>query len=116
MQIERKPANRQTLEAFADQRSLTMAIMERTRTDLARCFDYSKMRYYASFKGVDVVEGQMLSSCTGNGGTEDEALSAYARQISGKCLVIGAFTPERREIWAPEITYGPPQTDNSNGS
>ena len=101
MQIERKPANRQTLEAFADQHGLTMEIVERTRTDLARCFDYSKMRFYAGFKGVDVSDGCMLIGSVGNGGTEDDALRDYARQISGKKLVIGAFTPERREIWAP---------------
>lgn len=106
MKIERKPADRQTLEAFADQHGLTMEIAERTRTDLARCFDYSKMRFYAAFKGVDVSDGCMLSNSHGNGGTEDEALQDYARQISGKKLVLGAFTAERREIYAPEITYG----------
>ena len=107
MLIDRKPANRQTLEAFADQNGLTMEVAERTRTDLARCFDYSKMRFYAAFKGVDVSEGCMLSNSHGNGGTEDDALRDYARQISGKKLVIGAFTVERREVWAPEITYTP---------
>ena len=103
MKIERLAANRMTLEAFADQHGLVMEIAERTRTDLHPSFPYEPNRFYARFKDVDTKDSACLTGTHGNGGTETEAMTAYARQISGKLLVVDAFTPKRREIWAPEL-------------
>lgn len=104
MQIERQPANRMTLEAFADKHDLTMEIVERTRTDLHHSFDFGANRFYANFKNTETKEGACLCGTHGNGGTEAQAMADYAKLISGKLLVVGAFTESRREIYVPELT------------
>lgn len=104
MDIIREGPRRMTLEAFADLHGLKMKVLERTRTDLHPSFKYERMRFCAHFDNVDVKEGGCLGSHHGNGGTDGEAMAEYARNISGKCLVIDAWKPEsRKEIYAPEL-------------
>jgi hypothetical protein len=105
MKIERKPANRMTLEAFADKHGLTMEIGERTRLDLHHSFKYEENRFYASFKDVDVLETHVIVGAHGNGGSEDAAMQDYAEKISGKLLVFKFSDKKRRkEFYAPELT------------
>jgi len=58
-------------------------------------------RFYASFDHCEVsCSGHMLISHYGNGATPDEAIADYAKIIRNKLLVIHAYNPARREIWA----------------
>ncbi len=107
MLIERIPVNRMLLQDFADQHGLVMEIGERTRTDLHPSIRFESNRFYASFKGVETKEGAFLCGTHGDGGTEEEAISDYAKHISGKLLVLGAFTEDRQKFYASELYYAP---------
>ena len=92
------------LSAFADQHGLKMKVVERTRTDLHPSFPYGPNRWLAHFDDVEVKDGSVLIGTHGNGATQAQAIKNYAREISGKCLVVNAFNREtRREIYAPEL-------------
>lgn len=106
MKIERLAVNRMTLSDFADEHGLTMEIGERTKTDLHPSIRLDTNRFYASFKDIEVKGDHVLIGAHGNGATEDSAMADYAKQISGKCLVMYAYQKERREIWAPELVLG----------
>lgn len=85
---------RATIEEFAEREGLVMEIRE--RSDQA-----SPTRFYARFDKSEMLEGHFLVGNYGNGSTPEEAIANYASEISGRCLVIGAYTPERREIIVP---------------
>lgn len=67
-------------------------------------------RYYAHFKDAEMKHNRadrFLRGTIGNGHTEEEAITDYARAISEKVLVCGAMSDtERREIDVPRIVGG----------
>lgn len=65
-------------------------------------------RYYAKFKNCEAKEGGALVGYFGNGNNINRALSDYAKEISGKILVFGAWSGcNRWEIKAPKLVYMP---------
>lgn len=98
MKIEREFITRESIENFADRHGLTMRVNERSTSGLPR--------FYARFKDVEVGNGCILIGAFGNGDTEDEAIAAYAAEISKQRLIVNAGTAERREIIAPVLFYG----------
>lgn len=100
MKIERNLLTRMTIEEFAEKHDLTMSVYERTGPILPR--------FYAYFRGAEVKEGDILIGISGDGDSEEEAIKDYAKQISTRRLVLGAYTPERREIDVPKLFYEAP--------
>lgn len=99
MKTEVQLAKRMTIADFATRHGLTMSLRERPRH---MCPEESG-RWIASFKNVetkDCSSSGVLSGTYGNGATQAKAIADYARQLSGRLLIIGAYTPDRREIWA----------------
>lgn len=94
MKIEEHFLKRMTLEGFADQHGLVMEVHERGQHP-------SPSRFYARFKGVEISDRGMLISTFGNGCEPEIAMRAYAKEISEKVIVVGAFTSDRREIVVP---------------
>ncbi|MBK6942517.1 MAG: hypothetical protein IPH13_20265 [Planctomycetes bacterium] len=82
MRIERTELARSTLEEFADKNDLVMEISERTPNH------WPASRYYARFRHAEIVDGQRLISSFGNGASEEEAIEAYMREISGRRLKV----------------------------
>lgn len=87
------------IETFADMMNLSLEINSRPRKTDAR--------YYAKFSCVEIMENGMLVGTYGDGRTPNEAVAAYAKQLSGKRIAVGAYTDNRREINVPELTYNP---------
>jgi len=85
---------RMTIEEFADKNNLVMEIHERSDED-------SPARFYAHFEHSDIAEDGMLIGKYGDGESKKQAILNYAMEISGKVLVIGAFSGRRREIVVP---------------
>ena len=85
---------RMTIDEFAEENGLTMEIHERSAID-------SPTRFYANFEGAEISEYPGLVGAYGNGATPDEAVDNYAEEISGKLVVIGAYTDGRIEIPVP---------------
>lgn len=88
---------RPSIEEFAEKYNLTMKVTER---DLRV---RHPQLYYARFDGAEIKGDCILRSAYGNGHTPEEAIANYANEISGKLLVIGAFTDGRREIRVPVL-------------
>jgi len=85
-----------TIQEFAKQHGFVISVEKRSIRKLPR--------YYACFDKVEVRGGgRLLISEYGDGRTPTEAIRAYAKAISGKLIVFGAYTPERREIKVPEL-------------
>lgn len=101
MKIEIKRAERMTLQAFAEKHGLTMRVVEREN------HPDPMMRYYASFKGAETKDGRILCGEHGNGASPALAVVRYAKEISGKLLVIDADKKTRCEIRVPELTSDP---------
>ena len=102
MKIERHLVPRMTIGEFARANDLTMVVRERNPRDMEdfRC----TYRFYARFKDSDLKEGPILSGEYGNGHSEEEAIRNYAALISGRLLVINAYShagASRREIRVP---------------
>ena len=85
---------RMTIEEFADKNNLVMEIHERSDED-------SPSRFYAHFEHSDIAKDGMLIGKYGDGESKKRAILNYAMGISGKVLVIGAFSGCRREIVVP---------------
>ena len=98
MKIERQKQPRMTINEFADRHDLTMVVVERPIRHRDGLKDL-----YCHFKSAEVKDGGLLRGASGNGNSEDEAISDYARQISEQLLVIDAMTQERREIFVPVL-------------
>ncbi len=115
MQIKRNPIKRLTIEQFADQHGLVMEIDEyATWPQHMMPFTPGRSpttRFTASFEHAEVKDGPILSSAYGNGTSEAEAIADYARQISGKLLVIDATSEDRFEIEVPILSSTKPDTD-----
>lgn len=82
-----------TIEEFADEHGLEMEVHEREHFN----------DFYAHFKNCEIKEGSMLCGTAGYGPTPESAIEDYAKKISGKLLVIGAYTGERREYYVPNL-------------
>lgn len=93
----------ETIQKFAESYDLTMRISYRTAVDLPPV--------YARFDRTDVKDGIILRSVCGNGQTEDEAIEAYRKGISGKPLVVRALTDgSRTAIQVPELLPYEPES------
>lgn len=101
MQIEIICLPRATLAEFAEANELIMSIKERRPENQQSGLH----AYYASFKGCETLSGSVLCGDYGNGSTPDQAMSDYAKQISGKRLVVDAYTAGRKEILVPILTH-----------
>lgn len=100
MKIERKLVKEQTLEKFAEENNLVLQIFERS-SDMRQ---YTGARYYCKFDGIEVKDGHLLISITGNGNTEKDAIKDYTKRISEKTLVKDARSKtENRLIFAPRF-------------
>ena len=62
-------------------------------------------RFHATFEDSGVKEGNFLAGTYGNGETPDEAIAAYAKQISGKQLTFVTHTKDRRDIYVPNLIH-----------
>lgn len=95
--VEGVPAT--AIESFATRHGLQMVVRERRKPIGA------PDRYYASFENVEVMNPPgFLLSTFGDGATPEEAVAAYAEEISMKRIAIGAYTSERREIEVPRLS------------
>lgn len=105
MKIERELIGTMDIAEFADRHGLVMMVKERP-TD-------GRYRFYALFKNVELISGGCLISTFGNGATEHEAISDYARIISLNLIAVSAFAgsgidlPVRRELRVPRLHYTP---------
>lgn len=97
MKIERYLVNTKTIEEFAEENDLTMVITERD-------MPMELGRYYAAFKNAEVKDGVLLRSEYGDGDSERAAIERYAATISGRTLVLNAYTDDRRTIRVPRLT------------
>jgi len=98
VKIDRKDVPSMTIEQFADSYNLTMKVRER------RVPADHPSRYYAHFESCEVMSDDgFLFDDFGNGMTAEEAISVYADRIQLKRIVIGAYTPERREVDVPRL-------------
>ena len=87
-------AKRMTIGEFADCHGLVMELWNRSAHS-------GLPRWTARFHNTDTKEhrGSGVLTCTyGNGDTQDEAIADYARQITGKLLIVNPGC-DRREIW-----------------
>lgn len=82
-----------TIEEFADEHGLEMEVHEREHFN----------DFYAHFKRGEIKEGSMLCGTSGSGPTPEAAIADYAKKIYGKLLVIGAWTPKRKEYHVPNL-------------
>lgn len=80
MKIETNYIEEMTIEEFAEKYDLTMEICEREITTLPR--------FYASFKGAWVSDGNFRTGAYGDGNTPEQAIKNYAIRISCQSLKI----------------------------
>lgn len=81
-----------TLTAFARKHDLRIEIHERP----VPVGHYA--RFYAVLRGVEITANGILTSTFGNGADRNEAKRNLARALNLKRLVVGAYTPERKEF------------------
>jgi len=97
MKIKREDVPSMTLEQFADVHNLVMKVSERRRPE------GDPARYCAHFENCEIGGDGFLRGEFGDGRTPEEAIANYAAAITLKRIVIGAYTPERREIDVPRL-------------
>ena len=98
MEIKRFPAPvLMTLEEFADKNGLVMEVRARDEPERFH------LRFSARFSHAGVQDGTLLKSISGKGATEDLAIGNYAREISGRLIVIDSMGADRREIEVPKL-------------
>jgi hypothetical protein len=101
VEIERAPKSESvSIQKFAEIRGLVMKVVERHGRD-----NKDPMRFYAEFKNCEERRGMFLVSNHGNGSTPTDAMIDYTEKISGKLIVLNAYSPERREIQAPILYF-----------
>ena len=89
-----------TLEEFADGHGLVMEVFERDNTFTG------DGKFYARFRNCetkDSSQDSFLTSNHGNGSSPEEAIEAYAKEISKKILVRDACSRARKEIVVPKL-------------
>ncbi len=95
----KKRPDSQTIDDFADDHKLTMAVKE--REDWI-CSDGTP-RFYAQFQYADVrKDGELLWICIGNGNTPKRAIRDYAKKISEAILLTG-MPWQTKEIEVPRL-------------
>lgn len=101
--VEKIPRVR--IAKFAKEHDLTMCVFERRPGDavLLNGESFEDIRFFAHFEDCEVKDGSVLIGTFGNGRTEKAAIAAYAKEISNKRLVVGAYSPKRREIESPYL-------------
>lgn len=77
-----KPVKTCTLEQFADEHDLIMDVTERDE----EMQKFTGHRFYASFRGVSVLEDGLIISSFGNGDNPKDAIQNYADDIEGALL------------------------------
>jgi hypothetical protein len=101
MKIVKNLLERMTLEQFANKHELVMEIYERPH-DITWAEPF-----YANFVHAELAENGCLVGAYGNGYSPEDAIKDYAKRISGKRLVLNAFTNEKRkEILVPILIEG----------
>lgn len=95
MEIEIHRYDCQKVEEFADAHGLKMVVRERGANH------HPNARFYASFEGIEVKDGCILSGPFGNGATPEEAIKNYLPEISKRVLVHNAYRDDRRVFTAP---------------
>lgn len=98
MKIEIHPQETMTLEEFSKKHDLTMAVYER---DLSVAHNLKK--YFCYFKHVEIKEGPILKSPSGNGNTINEAIEDYCKELSKKNIVIHATDSKHRTLLTTPI-------------
>lgn len=66
---------------------------------------YKAPKYYVTFDGGEVKDGDVLVGVTGNGSSIDEAITDYCNQVSGRIMVFWAFSESRTEIELPKLIH-----------
>jgi hypothetical protein len=84
--------NNMEIMEFAEMHSLKMEVRRRKAGD-----------YYASFSHAETKRDCFLEGTYGNGKNKKEAIKQYAKEISGKLLVVDAYKETRREIPVPAL-------------
>lgn len=92
MEIKRQFIKQGTLEEFADFYGFTITVKER-RLPIGH-----SRRFYAYFEHCDILSGVLIIGAFGDGATEEEAISKYAKNISLKRIVYDAYGENRKEI------------------
>lgn len=62
-------------------------------------------RFFAYFQHTEEKRGHCLAGISGDGSTPDEAIAEYAKQISGKLMIINAFSDKRQEVPFPKLVH-----------
>lgn len=106
MKIKMLAIDRQSLSEFADAHELTMEIHQRTPSDMGSRWN-PNCRFYAHFENCEIKEDGTLVSTFGDGTSPDEAMTAFAKQISRKRLVFNAGRYDRFEVYAPILYHVP---------
>ncbi len=83
-----------SFDDFVDKHQLELLIGERSLV-------YGLSRYFARFDHIEIKDGSMLMSASGNGDTPQDAIDALAKEIAGRRLVFDAYGSGRREFEAP---------------
>jgi len=97
MEIEIHRYDSQKVDEFADAHGLKMVVRERGPNH------HPNARFYASFEGIEVKSGCILSGPFGNGATPEDAIANYLPKISKQVLVHNACRPDRRVFNAPVL-------------
>lgn len=92
MNVEMNEVKTGTIQEFADEHGLTMKIIE-LELPIG-----NPARYCAQFDDGVINEETRLSNKIAFGATPQKAIDSYASVVSMKLLVIGANTPNHREI------------------
>ena len=66
-----------------------------------RRFPLQNGRWMCQFKNTEVKGKGVLIGVHGNDTTPDGAMAAYAREIEGTTIVVGAYTGQRKEFNVP---------------
>lgn len=67
-----------------------------------RYYPNQDCRFSTHFDGVELKEGCMLASASGEGETPEKSMADYIRKIAGKLAVKGAYTDHRQEFTVPK--------------
>ena len=98
MSIVITPLERVHLSQFLDQNSLVLDVKE-----------VKPGRWLARVNGAEVMSRGMLHSTYGEGYIAPVAIKDYVEKIVGQRIVVGAYTPKRRELEVPQtLHFGDP--------
>lgn len=99
---KKSPPNRMSLEEFAQEYELTLVVNERSDEDVRWMKNHSgdASRFYAYFQTFELIIGNgILTSVSGDGDTEQEAIADLARQISRGKAKLGIIYIDIPELY-----------------